>query len=164
MIWHTWLVCGRVLHIFFGSEEIFYLIDFLITKTDRKLFPNFFLTSCLINRDRVLLILKINVQNCNLLSWKIEKLEKNYMPAFCVWMHVLLIRVHRNWKLAKSLIGNDLAPTEDRSRPKPCWSFCSAHNQEPDSSTICCHQTTQTLQINKNRFLKELFMSISSYR
>ena len=42
--------------------------------------------------------------------------QKMLKPAFCVWMHVLLIRVHRNWKLAKSLIGNDLAPTEDRSR------------------------------------------------
>ena len=37
--------------------------------------------------------------------------QKMLKPAFCVWMHVLLIRVHRNWKLAKSLIGNDLAPT-----------------------------------------------------
>ena len=44
-------------------------------------------------------------------------------------MHVLLIRLHRNWKLAKSLIGNDLAPTEDRSRQQAapggtaaiCW-------------------------------------------
>ena len=55
--------------------------------------------------------------------------QKMLEPAFCVWMHVLLIRVHRNWKLAKSLIGNDLAPTEDRSRQQAapggtaaiCW-------------------------------------------
>ena len=49
----------------------------------------------------------------------IKILWKNSKPVFCVWMHVLLIRVHRNWKLAKSLIGNDLAPTEDRSEPRP---------------------------------------------
>ena len=56
--------------------------------------------------------------------------QKMLKPAFCVWMHVLLIRVHRNWKLAKSLIGNDLAPTEDRSRQRLRLS------QNP--SAICC--------------------------
>ena len=49
------------------------------------------------------------------------------MPAFCVWMHVLLIRVHRNWKLAKSLIGNDLAPTEDRSKQQAAPGGCGCH-------------------------------------
>ena len=74
------------------------------------------------------------------MTFSTKKYEEN-MPAFCVWMHVLLIRVHRNWKLAKSLIGNDLAPTEDRSR--------EAGSEQADvkalslhPSTICCRDTT----------------------
>ena len=41
-----------------------------------------------------------------------SNLRKRGNAVVC-WMHVLLIRVHRNWKLAKSLIGCDLAPTQD---------------------------------------------------
>ena len=54
---------------------------------------------------------------------------KNSSPAllWVGWMHVLLIRVHRNWKLAKSLIGNDLAPTEDRSKQQAAPGGCGCH-------------------------------------
>ena len=57
-------------------------------------------------------------------------------------MHVLLIRVHRNWKLAKSLIGNDLAPTEDRSRQRP-----GLLSQNP--SAICCLPAELRLNISQ---------------
>ena len=78
---------------------------------------------------------------------------KNSSPAllWVGWMHVLLIRLHRNWKLAKSLIGNDLAPTEDRSRQQAapggtaaiCW---------PPQTQISRYQISDTHPATNIRF------------
>ena len=109
MIWHTWLVLGSELY--FPSseslqEENFYKKSFLSPgKKFKKILEH--------------KIEQTEQTKYNMTFQAIKILWKNSKPVFCVWMHVLLIRVHRNWKLAKSLIGNDLAPTEDRSEPRP---------------------------------------------